>query len=135
VITIIFIARQPFIAIDFEGIFVFYAIPRNQAVLHCPIQSGKLVQYYYGRWEKDGNTLVELPQPINGNPQDIVQSDSRYDLDTTTFSLIINSVAASDAGDTYQCILNVVDPRNNLPIYLQTGTVHLTLMVNGKPQH
>ena len=81
---------------------------------------------------KDGNILIELPQPINGNPQEIVQPDERYDLDTSTFSLIINSVEASDAGDTYQCILNVVDPRNNLPIYLQTDTVYLTLHVNGK---
>ena len=61
-------------------------------------------------------------------------SDSRYDLDRTTFSLIINSVEVSDAGDDYLCILYVVDPRNDLPINLQTGTAHLTLMVNGKPQ-
>ena len=113
---------------------VFYAIPRNQAVLHCPIQPGALVQYYYGRWEKDGNTLVQIPQPINGNPQDIVRSDSQYDLDRTTFSLIINSVEVADAGDNYQCILNVVDPRNDSPINLQTGTAHLTLMVNGNQE-
>ena len=113
---------------------IFYAIPQNRAILHCPIQPGALVQYYYGRWEKDGSTLVQLPQPINGNPQEIVRSDSRYDLDRTTFSLIINSVEVSDAGDDYLCILYVVDPRNDLPINLQTGTAHLTLMVNGKPQ-
>ena len=80
---------------------------------------------------KDGNTLIELSQPISGNPQEIVRSNDQYDLNTSTFSLIINSVEASDAGDTYQCILNVVDPRNNLPIYLQTDTVSLTLRVNG----
>ena len=113
---------------------IFYAIPQNQAVIHCPIQPGKLIQYYYGQWVKDGNTLVELPQPINGNPQEIVQSDNRYNLDTSTFSLIINSIEVSDAGDNYQCILNVIDPRNDLPIYLQTSTAYLTLMVNGKPQ-
>ena len=114
---------------------IFYAIPQNRAILHCPIQPGALVQYYYGRWEKDGNTLIQLPQPINGNPQEIVRSDSRYDLDRTTFSLIINSVEVSDAGDDYQCILNAVDLRSDPPlsIYLQTGTVHLTLIVNGKP--
>ena len=114
---------------------IFYAIPQNRAILHCPIQPGALVQYYYGRWEKDGNTLVQLPQPINGNPQEIVRSDSRYDLDRTTFSLIIDSVEVSDAGDDYRCILNVVDLCSDppLPIYLQTGTVHLTLIVNGKP--
>ena len=114
---------------------IFYAIPQNRAILHCPIQPGALVQYYYGRWEKDGNTLIQLPQPINGNPQEIVRSDSRYDLDRTTFSLIINSVEASDAGDDYQCILNAVDLCSDPPlsIYLQTGTVHLTLIVNGKP--
>ena len=111
---------------------MFYAIPQNRAILHCPIQPGALVQYYYGRWEKDGNTLIQLPQPINGNPQEIVRSDSRYDLDRTTFSLIINSVEVSDAGDDYPCILYVVDPRNDLPINLQTGTAHLMLMVNGK---
>ena len=66
---------------------IFYAIPQNQAVIHCPIQPGKLIQYYYGQWVKDGNTLVELPQPINGNSQEIVQSDNRYNLDTSTFSL------------------------------------------------
>ena len=114
---------------------IFYAIPQNRAILHCPIQPGALAQYYYGRWEKDGNTLIQLPQPINGNPQEIVRSDSRYDLDRTTFSLIINSVEVSDAGDDYRCILNVVDLRSDPPlsIYLQTGTVHLTLIVNGKP--
>ena len=115
----------------------FYAIPRNQAVLHCPIQPGVLTQYYYGRWEKNGDTLVTIPQPIHGNPQDIVRSESRYDLNKTTFSLIINSVEASDAGDNYQCFLNVVDPRNDPPytINLQTGSARLTLMVKGKPLH
>lgn len=112
---------------------VFYAIPRNQAILRCPIQPGALGQYYYGRWERDGNTLIEILQPINGNHQDVRRLDSpRYGLDRNTFSLIINSVETTDAGDTYRCILNVIDPRNNFPINLQTGTVYLTLIVNGK---
>ena len=128
-------AYLPFNRVTDQFDEIFYAIPQNRAILHCPIQPGALVQYYYGRWEKDGNTLIQLPQPINGNPQEIVRSDSRYDLDRTTFSLIINSVEVSDAGDDYRCILNVVDLRSDppLPIYLQTGTVHLTLIVNGKP--
>lgn len=61
-----------------------------------------------------------------------MQSDSRYNIDRNTFSLIINSVEPSDADDTYQCFLSVVDPHSDLPIYLQTGVVRITLMVNGK---
>ena len=76
----------------------FYTISRSQAILpDCPIQPGALVDYYYGRWERNGTVLVEIPRPINGNPRNIVRSESRYDLNKTSFSQVINSVEVTDA--------------------------------------
>ena len=107
---------------------------QTRTVLRCPLQPGALVSYYYGSWERDGETLVEIPPPNNGNPQDIVRSDTRYDLERATFSLIINSVVPTDADSSYVCILSVFNPAAPLQqlVSLQTDVIQLSLMVNGK---
>ena len=82
-------------------------------------------------------TLVEIPAPNNGNPQDIVRSDARYDLERATFSLIINSVEPTDADNSYVCILSVFNPAapSQQLVGLQTDVIQLSLMVNGKKKH
>ena len=92
------------------------------------------MENHFGRWDRDGVTLVEVPRPINGNPQDVVVSDAQYSLDRETFSLIINSVDLTDANDNYRCILNVFNPEAPLtPFFnLNTNRNALSLMVNGK---
>lgn len=105
----------------------------SQAIIRCPIQPGALTQLYYGTWTRNGVTLVEIPEPIDvDNPQDVVQSDARFDIDRNSFSLIINSVEANDAGNNYQCFLRVFNPLSTSnTIELQTEVAQLTLMVNG----
>lgn len=112
----------------------FYGISGSAATLHCPLQPGALVGHYYGSWERNGEILVEIAAPNNGIPQGIVRSDSRYDLDRTTFSLIINSVDATDADDGYICSLFVYNPEATaeMLVSLQTDVTQLSLMVNGK---
>ena len=92
------------------------------------------MENYFGRWNRNGVTLIEVPSPINGNPQDVVSSDPRYGLDSDTFSLIIDSVDLTDASDDYRCILNVFNPEAPLaPFFnLNTNRNALSLMVNGK---
>ena len=74
---------------------------------------------------------MDIPEPPNENsPQDVVRSDARFNIDRDTFSLIIDSVEANDAGDDYRCFLSVFNPRSSNTINLDTD-VALTLMVNG----
>ena len=109
----------------------FFATTTSQAVIRCPIQPGALTQLYYGTWTRNGVTLADIPEPPNENsPQDVVRSDARFDIDRDTFSLIIDSVEANDAGNDYRCSLSVFNPRSSDTINLETG-VPLTLMVNG----
>lgn len=128
-------AQQPFNVIDPPLNFVqtFFATTTSQAVIRCPIQPGALTQLYYGTWTRNGVTLVEIPEPVDvDNPQDIVRSDARFDIDRNSFSLIINSVEANDADNNYQCLLSVFNPLSTNTIELRTEIVQLTLMVNGK---
>ena len=83
---------------------------------------------------KKRTVLVEIPRPINGNPQNIVRSESRYDLNKTSFSPVINSVEVTDANSNYKCFLNVVNPLNSnaSPTNLLTDFARLKLIVNGK---
>ena len=135
-LTNVHTARQAFSFLNppLNLVQTFFALTTSQAVLRCPIQPGALVQLYYGSWERNGVTLAEIPEPVDvDSPQDIVRSDARYDIDRDTFSLIINSVEASDAGNSYQCILRVFNPLvTSNTIELRTEMAQLTLMVNGK---
>ena len=111
----------------------FFATTASQAVIRCPIQPGALTQLYYGTWTRNGATLAEIPEPLNeNNPQEVMRSDARFDIDRDTFSLIIDSVEANDAGNDYRCSLSVFNPLpSSSTINLQTEMVPLTLMVNG----
>ena len=130
-----FTARQPLNLGEppLDLMQTYFATTTSQAVLRCPIQPGALVQAYYGRWARSGVTLAEIPEPLTVNsPQDAARSSARYDIDRNTFSLIINSVEAADAGDDYQCFLSVFNPIvSSSTIELRTEIVQLTLMVNG----
>lgn len=130
----IYTVLQIFDSRTVQPVETFYAMSQTRTVLRCPLQPGALVSYYYGSWERDGETLVEIPAPNNGNPQDIVRSDTRYDLERATFSLIINSVEPTDADSSYVCILSVFNPAAPLQqfVSLQTDVIRLSLMVNGK---
>ena len=112
----------------------FFATSGSEAVLRCPIQPGALTDNYFGTWTRNGERLVEIPMPINGNSQDITQFDAQYDLDRATFSLKINSVNADNAGGGYRCDLSVLNPQSQPnPFFdLQTSFLNLSLMVNGK---
>jgi hypothetical protein len=119
-------------ALDF--VETFFATTTSQAIIRCPIQPGALSQLYYGTWTRNGVTLAEIPEPPNENsPQDVIQPDTRFDIDRDTFSLIIDSVEANDAGNNYECSLRVFnpDPSSSETIELDTEVVQLTLMVNG----
>lgn len=129
-----FTAQQEFTFRDPPPNFVetFFATTTSQAVIHCPLQPGALTHLYYGTWTRNGVTLVDIPQPIDANtPQDAVIPDDRFDIDRNTFSLIINSVEATDAGNDYQCTLRVFNPLSPDTIDLNTDAVQITLMVNG----
>ncbi len=112
---------------------IFFATTTRQAVINCPIQSGALSQLYYGTWTRNGATLAEIPEPLDeNNPRDVIQSDTRFNIDRNTFSLIIDSVEANDAGNNYECSLRVFNPGpSSNTIELDTEVVQLTLMVNG----
>lgn len=134
---IVYTVLQIFKPLSDRFVDTFYAMSRTETTLRCPLQPGALVGYYYGSWERDGETVIEIPAPNNGIPQDIVQLDPRYDLDRVTFSLIINSVEATDANSRYECILSVFNPAAPLQqlVSLQTDAIQLSLMVNGKSEH
>ena len=127
-------AQQPFSFLDPPLNFVetFFTTTTSQAVIRCPIQPGALTQLYYGTWTRNGATLVEIPEPVDeNNPRATVRSDTRFDIDRNTFSLIISSVEANDAGNNYQCFLRVFNPLSSNTIDFRTDVVQLTLMVNG----
>ena len=84
----------------------FHAALNETAVLDCPIQPGALLQYYSVRWTKNG---APLPQ-LQGSSQDDLNTDIRYNIDRSTFSLIISSITFSDSSDDYQCEIYVQNP-------------------------
>ena len=109
----------------------------SQTTLRCPVQPGARVENYFGSWERrGGETLVEIPQPINGIPQAIEVHVPGFNLDKATFSLVIDSVDLTHAGDDYRCVLSVFNPESpEVPfLNLNTNRRSIYLMVNGKSE-
>lgn len=102
----------------------FTATPNSTAELHCPIEPGALVQYYSVRWSKDGVLIASL---ILGR---LVSTDSHYNLDRSTFSLIINNVNMSDSSASYKCEVFVQYSRGDNKRL--SPDISLTLYVHGK---
>jgi len=70
--------------------------------------------------------------PTSNQP---TRKNSRYDLDPTTFALLINDVQPLDGVTSYVCVLFMQDNAPNQQVYTftQTETANLTLDVIGKP--
>ena len=115
----------------------YFVASSNTAVLLCPVQPGSLYNYYYGRWMRNGTTIIEIPRPSpSGVPGEIVRAadHQNIDLDRRRFSLIIRSVdRIRDASNAYQCVLSNLNPVNgNTQEFSEAALLRISLMVNGK---
>ena len=82
----------------------FSAVSGDRVVLPCPIQPGALTQNYSVRWMKDNLEILEL-------------SNSRYNINLSTFALIIDSVNVNDSSMDYQCHVFVNHNSNKQELY------------------
>ena len=108
----------------------FTVISGDRIVLQCPIQPGALIKYYAVEWMK-GDILIAEAR----NPHDIVTMDSRYSIDTKSYSLIIDNVNSNDSSTDYWCTLFVTNPNTNTRQELgfsQSRNIFLTLQVLSK---
>lgn len=83
----------------------FTARVGETAILPCPTPPGALIQYYSVRWMKDDVTIITAD-----STQAITQVDPKFDVDTTSYSLIIHSVNLNDSSSNYHCELSVTNP-------------------------
>lgn len=90
-----------------------HATPGARVVLPCPIQPGALLQHYSVQWLKDNLLSVEY------NPQLYMVVDPRYQINRSTFSLIIDPVNVNDSSMNYQCRVFVTNPLNGVMSVLQ----------------
>ena len=103
----------------------FSATSGDTAIIECPVKPGALLQHYYVAWYKDDNLIAEL--------DNLEQTDSRYDIDRSTFSLIINSSNINDTSTNYQCEVYVQNPLSDTNTKINTEFKDtLTLQVYGK---
>ena len=110
---------------------------RVQTELHCPVQPGDLSGFYFGRWTKNGTTIIEVRRPsIDGEPRSVIKAENyeHLDLNRETFSLIIDSTNRSrDASDNYHCVLNNLNPvTGSTQEFTQASTISLSLTVTGE---
>ena len=103
----------------------FSATSGDTAIIQCPIKPGALLQHYYVAWYKDDILIAEL--------DNLVHTDSRYDINMSTFSLIINSSNINDTSTNYQCEVYVQNPLSDTNTKINTEIDDkLTLQVYGK---
>ena len=115
----------------------FFVASASTAVLRCPVQPGNLSSFYYGRWTRDGATIIEVPRPNNdGSPQGDMIRASDADLDRELFTLIINFAERSrDASSNYRCVLHNLNPATGfVQEFTQASFISISLMVNGRYQ-
>lgn len=98
----------------------FTAMSGNSAVLYCPIRPGALLQFYSVRWKKNGVPIAELC-----GPSGFTSTDSRYEINQSTFSLTIDPANVNDSSNSYQCDVYVRDPQGD------QGDIHL--LPSGSP--
>ena len=101
----------------------------DKAVLHCPIQPGALLQQYSVIWTKGSTQIAKVTSPQGR----MDHSDSRYQIDSGSYSLIINPVTINDTSSDYQCEIFVTIPITNAKYMLQPSSqVALSLNVIGR---
>ena len=109
----------------------FTATSGDRVVLQCPIQPGALLEYYSVKWMR-GNILIAQR---TRNPHGVSTVDSRYSIDTTSYSLVIDNVNDNDSSTNYRCALFVTNPLTNVLQELrfsQNRDVLLSLLVLSK---
>ena len=84
----------------------FTATSGGRVVLPCPIQPGALLQQYSFLWLKDDELIIESQYQYSPS----IAGDSRYQINVSTFSLIIDPVSVNDSSMNYQCIVVVTRP-------------------------
>ena len=90
---------------DTCGVRNYTAISGNSIVLPCPIEPGALLQSYSVIWTKNNTKIAEAV-----NPQYITKINSKYDIDRSTYALIINPVSVNDTSTEYRCQVLVENP-------------------------
>lgn len=103
----------------------FTATSGSTAVLDCPVRPGALLQYYSARWTRNTTTIAEYSTPTGLNSM-----DPRYEINRSTFSLMIKSVKIEDSGEGYQCAVHVKYPNGNGHELVYPRTL-ITLNVHG----
>ena len=103
-LTLLSTALQTVIPIPDEVQTNFTVTSGGTAILHCPIQPGAFLQYYSVRWRKNGETVAQLHATSQHS------KSSRYDIDRSSFSLIIDPVSISDSSESYECETYVRNP-------------------------
>ena len=99
----------------------------DKAILHCPIRPGALLLQYSVMWTKDSTPIAKVMSPQGR----LECTDPRYQIDSASYSLIINSVAINDTSTDYQCKTFVMNPITNTKQMLQPS-VTLSLNVIGR---
>lgn len=107
----------------------FTAMVGGRAVLPCPIQPGALLQHYSVMWKKDSIVVAEITKT-----QAIKKANNKYDINRSTYELIINPISANDSSTNYQCHVFAHNPntgtKQELQYSPQSGTgVPLSLTV------
>ena len=103
----------------------------SRARLQCPFRSSALAQYYSVQWKKGFVVVAGLINSITPT-----NMDSRYSIDPTDFSLLIENVQLNDTSANYKCEVFVTDPlslNGQTRIRLETNpAVLISLEVKGK---
>lgn len=92
----------------------YTALPGDRVILPCSIEVGALLQSYSVKWTK-GN--VKIAEALN--PQQIWKLNSKYDIDRSTYALIIDPVSVSDSSTDYICDIFVNNPITHVKQRLQ----------------
>ena len=107
----------------------FIATSGDRIIIECPLKPGALLEQYSVEWMK-GNVRIAAAR----TPHDIETIDSRYSIDTTSYSLIIDDDNGNDSS-IYQCALFATIPGTNVQQELSFSQDHdvlLSLQVLGK---
>ena len=101
----------------------------DKAILHCPIQPGALLQQYSVIWTKGSTPIAKVTSPQG----QLEHSDPRYQIDSGSYSLIINPVTINDTSSDYQCEIFVTISSTNVKYMLQPSSqVALSLNIIGR---
>ena len=120
-----FAAREKIVPLS-DVVRTFTAMSGRSVVLYCPIQPGALLQFYSVSWMKNGVRIAEL-----STPSGFTSTDSRYEINQSTFSLTIDPANVNDSSNSYQCDVYVQDPQGDDNIHLlPSGSPEFSLALN-----